>query len=109
MKIKTFEEFLNEILLFTSLPKKKDSPTKSKPKRDPYGEDPEVTARRLKQKQKQKQESYDFDQARAKDAYAKYLQLKKAKGQTPSGQMPLRKGEVRSYNKQTGRWESNLD
>jgi hypothetical protein len=46
---------------------------------------------------------------RAKDAYEKYLQLKKAKEQTPAGQMPLRKGEVRSYNKQTGRWESNLD
>lgn len=108
MRTKTFEEFLNEILLLTPLPKKKDS-SKSKSKKDPYGEDPEVTARRLRKKQQQQESSDYLSGERAKDAYEKYLKIKQAKSQTPAGQMPLRKGEVRTYNKKTGRWESNLD
>jgi hypothetical protein len=126
---KTFEQFMAEIFLLTPQPKKK-TPESRKPKPNPYGEDPEVIARRLKKTQK---ESSDYLNAqRAAETTATNATRKKAKQQTslrpgevkkydpqtksyisnlapaPStSPQPLRRGEVRTFNKQTNRWESN--
>lgn len=102
------EDSLNEILALTPLPKRKKPQESAKSKKDPYGEDPEITAEKLKKKQQEYQESSDYlTRERAKEAYQKYLDRKKSKSQTPPNQSPLRPGEVRTFNKQTNRWESN--
>lgn len=77
---KTFEEFMAEIFLLTPQPKKK-SPESRKPKPNSYGEDPEVTARKLKQKQKTwtQSEMIDYDHKGAEAAAAKLAAAKKAK------------------------------
>jgi len=131
---KTFDEFMAEIYLLTSTQKKSESSKSSKPKRDPYGEDPEVTRKRLKAKQKTQSESMSHFERMAKYSHEKTVAAKKAKHRekplrpgedkkyvpktgtyvsnlppAPEQPKPLRPGEVRTFNKQTQRWESNKD
>lgn len=129
---KNFDEFMLEIHLLTSTSKKKPK-EESKPKRDPYGEDPAETRKRIKQKSQI--ESFETPAIRrARDAHAQLVAAKKAKHaekplrpgevkrydpktktyisnlpSSPETPKPLRPGEVRKFNKETGRWESNKD
>lgn len=99
---KTFEEFMYEIYLLIP-PKKKQTSTKSKPKPNPYGEDPEVIAKRIKQKT-QTESILHADRAAATHE----ANLKRKEERRRSRQNQLRPGEVRTFNKTTGKWESNL-
>ena len=56
------EETIDEILMITPTTKKTDTKSQSKPKRDPYGEDPSVTRKRLAAKVKKLKEEGEIDE-----------------------------------------------
>jgi len=56
------EETIDEILMVTPTTKKTDTKSQSKPKRDPYGEDPAVTRKRLAVKIKKLKEEDEIDE-----------------------------------------------
>ena len=56
------EETIDEILMITPTTKKADTKSQSKSKRDPYGEDPAVTRKRLAAKVKKLKEEGEIDE-----------------------------------------------
>jgi hypothetical protein len=56
------EEAIDEILMITPTTKKPTTKSQSKPKRDPYGEDPSVTRKRLAAKVKKLKEEGEIDE-----------------------------------------------
>ena len=56
------EETIDEILMITPTTKKTATKSQSKPKRDPYGEDPSVTRKRLAAKVKKLKEEGEIDE-----------------------------------------------
>jgi hypothetical protein len=56
------EEAIDEILMITPTTKKTATKSQSKPKRDPYGEDPSVTRKRLAAKVKKLKEEGEIDE-----------------------------------------------
>jgi len=56
------EEAIDEILMVTPTTKKTTTKSQSKPKRDPYGEDPAVTRKRLAAKVKKLKEEDEIDE-----------------------------------------------
>jgi hypothetical protein len=105
------ESEIDEIHVLTPIKTKSEKKVEtSKPKRDPYGETPEDYRKRMKTKQQKEAINYDLEARQAADAAQRYKEAKARKlAKRTSNQQPLRKGEVRRYNPETGKYESNLD
>jgi len=105
------ESEIDEIHVLTPIQTKSEKKVKtSKPKIDPYGESPEDYRKRMKTKQQKEAINYDLEARQAADAAQRYKEAKARKlAKRTSNQQPLRKGEVRRYNPETGKYESNLN
>jgi hypothetical protein len=106
------EEYeIDEIHVLTPIKTKSGKKVETtKSKNDPYGESPEDYRKRMKAKQQKEAINYDLEARQAADAAQRHQQAKMAKRmKRTSNQQPLRKGEVRKYNPETGKYESNLD
>lgn len=105
------ESEIDEIHVLTPIKTKSGKKVETtKSKNDPYGESPEDYRKRMKAKQQKEAINYDLEARQAADAAQKHQQAKMAKRmKRTSNQQPLRKGEVRRYNPETGKYESNLD